>query len=83
MAGAIRPRRILNLEIVMPRIEMTYRRADDTWSVWFVPREPGWTPAGMWKLLGSFESFADADRFLIDMKMPLDCDGPWSEVKAP
>jgi hypothetical protein len=53
--------------MMMPRIEMTLNRKTDTWSVWFVPREPSWTPEGMWKLLGTFESFADADRFMIDL----------------
>jgi hypothetical protein len=64
----------------MPRIEMTYCRATTEWSVWFVPREPSWEPAGLWKLLGTFATFREADWFMIDVSMPLDCDGPWSEV---
>jgi len=54
----------------MPRIEMTYCRATKVWAVWFVPREPGWTPAGMWKLLGSFENVMEAIEFLDEVKAP-------------
>ena len=54
----------------MPVIEMTYCRATDSWAVWFVPREPNWTPAGMWKLLGAFTSFDEANDFMYEMERP-------------
>ena len=52
----------------MPRIEMTYCRATKVWAVWFVPREPSWEPAGLWKLLGSFDDVREAIAFLDEVK---------------
>jgi hypothetical protein len=51
----------------MLRIELTYCRATKVWAVWFVPRDTNWTPAGMWKLLGSFDDVLEATEFLYAM----------------
>jgi hypothetical protein len=44
-------------------IKMTYRRADDSWSVWFVP----WCSGTYWKLLGTFTCWEDANEFMCEL----------------
>jgi hypothetical protein len=43
-------------------VKMTYTMSRDAWEVWFVPE------AGMWKLLGTFASWEEADAFLNEVK---------------